>query len=110
MKDHNAFDLSKLLTTKGNAEQIDRNREARLSPVDLSGKPTPKGVRVKLNSGVVIECGDVRYDGLNLDGNRRFVVLVEFDWENYHPTQVIAAEYPRDVTLVFRIPDVDDDG
>ena len=106
--EHNAFDLSRLLDNKGNRDRIERNREQRLGETDRSGRPWPKDVRVKLISGVVVNCA-VLYDGLDLDGDRRFVVLAEIDWENYPPTHLIVGEYPRDCTLIFRVPNVPDD-
>lgn len=107
VNEHNAFDLSKLIDKGDNASRIADNRDKRIGLVDLSGRPAPKDVRVKLNSGVVVKC-DVRYDGVDMDGQRRFVVIAEIDWENYHPTVMTAAEYPRDATLIFRIPGLPD--
>lgn len=106
--EHNAFDLSKLLDSANNADIISRNQETRLNKVDSTGRPWPKDVRVQLNSGITVKC-DVRYDGVDPDGQRRFLVIAEIDWENYHPTTLWVGEYPMDATLIFRIPGMDDD-
>jgi hypothetical protein len=104
VNEHNAFDLAKYIDRSNLA---DHHREQRLSKVDASGRPWPKDVRVQLNSGVFIRC-DIRYDGINDDGQRRFLVIAEVDWENYHPTILWVSEYPRDATLIFRIPGLPD--
>lgn len=99
MDEHNAFDLAKYIQDN-DIKPMDRMNS---DGVDLSGRPAPKDIRVQLNSGVLVKC-DVRYDGVNEDGQRRFLVIAEIDWENYHPTILWAEEYPRDATLIFRIP------
>ena len=77
--------------------------------VDLSGRPAPTGVRVKLDSGVIVNC-DCRYAGINrADGERLFVVIAEIDWENYHPRLLIVEEMPSDVEFRFRVPGMPDD-
>jgi hypothetical protein len=76
--------------------------------IDVSGKPKPKDVRVLLNSGIEVKC-EVRYDGLDPDGTRRYCVIAEIDWENYFPTTLVIGEHPTDTTLVFRIPGIPDD-
>jgi hypothetical protein len=100
VNEHNAFDLAKYIEhpIRGTTDGI---------KVDVSGRPWPKDVRVQLNSGVFIRC-DIRYDGINDDGQRRFLVIAEVDWENYHPTILWVSEYPRDATLIFRIPGLPD--
>lgn len=104
--ERNAFDLSSL--SAADMSIVNQNREQRLAKIDASGRPWPKGVRVQLNSGVEVKC-DVRYDGTDSDGTRRFVVLAEIDWENYQPRVLWVDEYPRDVTLIFRIPGMPDE-
>lgn len=95
------IDLSKLL--QRNAFE----REVYLK-VDLSGKPNPKDVRVLLDSGIEVRC-DVRYDGLDPDGTRRFMVIAEIDWEKYLPTHLIIGEHPTDVTIIFKVPGMPDE-
>lgn len=75
-------------------------------PVDISGKPWPKGVAVKLNSGVVVKC-DVRFQG-TAPNARLFTVIAEIDWENYHPTVLMVEEMPSDVEFRFRVPGLPD--
>lgn len=90
------YDLSKLLAE----HPLTDTGLGRL--VDLSGRPIPKDVRVKLNSGMEIRC-DVKYDGIDTsDDTRRYVVFAEIDWENYWPLACFVGEYPRDVTIIFR--------
>jgi hypothetical protein len=77
--------------------------------IDRSGRPKPQDVRVQLNSGVVIRC-EVRYDGIDKsDMTRRFLVIAEIDWENYHPKAIIIGEMPNDSGLYFRVPGLPDD-
>lgn len=102
MHEHNPFDLSELLAGKTLSEFRDDAPK-----VDRSGRPAPKDVRVQLNSGVIVKC-EVRYDGLDLDQTRRFLIIAELDWENYWPTTLIVGEHPVDTTLCFRVPGVDD--
>lgn len=99
--EHNVFDLAKYIDKSNLADHH------RVGNIDLSGRPAPKDVRVQLNSGVLVKC-DIRYDGIDQDGQRRFLVIAEIDWENYHPTILWAGEYPRDATLIFRIPGMPD--
>lgn len=101
VNEHNAFDLAKYITEKRNTWGYGK------VDLDTSGRPAPKDIRVQLNSGIFVKC-DVRYDGVNEDGQRRFLVIAEIDWENYHPTILWADEYPRDVTLIVRIPGMPD--
>lgn len=75
------------------------------NPVDLSGKPIPEDVRVILNSNVEVRC-DIKYDGISpTDGNRRYFVVAELDWENYWPAIMIVGLYPSDVTLALKCAD-----
>lgn len=69
--------------------------------LDLSGRPAPKDVRVRLNSGIEVRC-EVRYDGIDdADNTRRFLVIAELDWENYWPTTLLVGEVCNDVTLAL---------
>ena len=95
------MDLSKLL--KDNPLDFDHYHN-----VDLSGRPKPVGVRVKLDSGVFVKC-DVRYSGTNkTDGDRLFTVIAEIDWENYHPKELWVEEMPNDVEFRFLVPGMSD--
>jgi hypothetical protein len=102
MDEHNAFDLAKLaIPTEPHQWQP--------QAVDLSGKPKPQGVRVQLNSGVIIKC-DCRYQGVNpVDGDRLFTILAEIDWENYWPTKILVAEMPTDVEFRLRVAGLPDE-
>jgi hypothetical protein len=102
MDEHNAFDLAKLaIPTEPHQWQP--------VAVDLSGRPNPQGVRVQLNSGVIIKC-DCRYQGVNpVDGDRLFTILAEIDWENYWPTKILVAEMPTDVEFRLRVAGLPDE-
>lgn len=100
MNEDNVFDLAKF-ARKPDPYKFD-------TTIDRSGRPAPKGVRVELDSGLNLKC-DVRYDGHDQDGTRRFVVIAEFDWVNHFPTIMWVDEMPRDVTLILRIPGASDE-
>lgn len=97
--EHNAFDLSELLSDKSRWTLTG-------PPADLSGRPAPKGVSVVLNSGVRVRC-EVRYQG-TAPNTRLYTVIAEIDWENYHPVILSVQEMPADVEFRFRIPGLDD--
>lgn len=90
------FDLSKLLAQT----PLQDDRPLR----DLSGKPKPENVRVQLNSGIELQC-ELKYDGIDEEGGRRYYIIAEIDWENYWPTTLIVGLYPTDVTLLFKMSD-----
>ena len=90
-----SFDLGKLLDEA--KIQSDDHK------VDLSGRPKPENVRVLLNSGIEVKC-DVVYDGMQ-QGQRRYFVVAEIDWENYWPTTLIVGVRPVDVMMSFKMPD-----
>lgn len=105
--EHNAFDLAALAKPTEQERWVD----AALGPkVDLSGKPKPENVRVRMASGIEFKC-DVRYDGLDPDRTRRFKVIAEIDWADHFPVALIVGEYPSDVTIIFdasNVPDGED--
>jgi hypothetical protein len=80
-----------------------------LKPSTYLVRPKPQGVRVQLNSGVIIKC-DCRYQGVNpVDGDRLFTILAEIDWENYWPTKILVAEMPTDVEFRLRVAGLPDE-
>lgn len=100
--EHNAFDLASLAIPS-------ERHEWQPTPVDLSGKPKPQGVRVQLNSGIEVKC-DCRFQGINpVDGDRLFTIIAEIDWENYWPTKILVAEMPSDVEFRLRVAGLPDE-
>lgn len=107
--EHNAFDLAKLAIPEQDFDWEPMAFDGQGRPVDLSGRPAPKDVRVRLNSGVLVRC-DIRYSGVNpVDGDRLFTVIAEIDWENYFPKDLIVGEAPDDVEYRLRVPGLSDD-
>lgn len=76
--------------------------------IDPSGKPAPTNVVAVLDSGVHVKC-EVRYDGLDAQGFRRYLAIAEIDWENYYPKALYVGTLVDDVSLSLLVPGVPDD-
>lgn len=81
--------------------------EALDQSVDLSGRPVPKGVRVVIESGLEVPC-DVRYDGRDEDGYRRYVVDAHTDWSKHVVSVLAVEEMPIDARLIIDMGDATD--
>lgn len=73
-------------------------------PKDLSGKPAPVGVTAVLENGFRVKC-DVRYDGIDDVGWRRYAVFAEWDWDRHWIDALEVEEMATDISLIFKFPD-----
>jgi hypothetical protein len=79
-----------------------------LNEVDDSGRPVPEDVVAVLDSGVRVPCA-VRYDGVDRNRSRRYIVMAEIDWENYQIDVLEIGVLPYDVVLVIKVSGLNDE-
>lgn len=82
---------------------------APVKPVDTSGKPYPTSATLITADGYRL-AADIVFDGVDADGDRRYMLMVESDWLTLRLAAVELDKHPNDVSVVFKmVGDFDSD-